>query len=287
MANFELDAMHGDGTRLLRDRASGYSVTLVGNPTLEPGPEGPVRYDAIAKLADVQIEHGFRIDDLPTTTDPKALAEALAITYSKSRAENPPAVWDIPEEYLPRGAIGGAKAQYRLRGSENDVERVWVATKPSPTGVWALYFTTRANLDEVNPIGWSHLLSTFNGQHRWGDDSPRAPIWPAASELATPIAGLALTESGLAEAEAKARDLVGHHIPDNVIGNLSRLAQTDDPPATAIDAVRLHATQSQLSALVPPETAKILLRDLDRCHTMLDLRGWIWQCVAAIGTVPA
>lgn len=285
VADFELDGR--DGTWLLRDRTSNYSVALIGSPTVCAGTDDVVRYDVIVKLGDVEIEYGVRIDDIPAPTDPKALAETLAFAYAKNRALGAPPVSNIPEPYLPTGAVGGAKAQYRLRGSETEIERVWIATKASPTGVWALYFTTRANLEVVNPIGWSHLLSTLNGQHRWGDDLPRTPIWPTTSSIALPKAELELTDAAYEDARAMARDLVGHEIGDTVIGTLSRLAQTDEPPAATIDQARRETARAKISTLLAPKTAEILFRDLERCETMLDFRGWVWQCVWAIGNVGA
>ncbi|MGE0402545.1 MAG: hypothetical protein AB7T06_37935 [Kofleriaceae bacterium] len=285
MADFELQGNDGDETRILHDRISGYSVALAGRPSLAPMPEGDIKYDVVIKLGDIEVEHGFRIDDVPSPMSPQALAAAFATAYAKNRAQSTPQVNEIPEAYLPTGAVGGARAQYRVRGSDTNVERVWVATKPSPTGVWALYHTTRADLEQVNPVRWSHVLSTMNGQQRWSDvAAPRAPIWPV-SEIATASAKLDLTNAERDEAVAKARALGGHGLGNDIITWLAHLAQTDDPPALVLEPGRVDAVRSQL-AVRAPRDAEVLGRTLDRCRTALDLRAWAWQCVWAIGNAP-
>lgn len=284
VSNFELLGTDGDETRILCERTTGYSVPLVGRPSLAAARDtGEIKYDVVIRLADVDVEHGFRIDDVPSSMSPDALAAAFATAYAKSRARGTPSVNDIPEPHRPTGAIGGARSQYRLRGSDTEIERVWVATKPSPTGAYALYHTTRASLDQVNPMRWSHLLSTMNGQHRWvEDDSPRPPIWPA-SEMALLSAKLDLTHVERDEAVAKARDLANHEESSEIVTYLSQLAQTDDPPAAPLDASRVEAVRAQLAARLEPWVAQILGRNLVRCRTALDLRAWAWQCVWALG----
>ncbi|MEO8706554.1 MAG: hypothetical protein ABI867_41395 [Kofleriaceae bacterium] len=281
MADFVLEGDDGDETRILRDRTSGYSVALVGHPALVLVPDGPIRYDVIVELADVEVDHGFRIDIVPSTMSPESLAAAFATAYATNRAKAPPVITEIPAAYLPAGAVGGSRSQYRVRDSETDVERVWIATKPSPSGLWVLYHTTRASLDQVNPMSWSHLLSTMNGQQRWGDEAMRAPIWPS-SEIALTSARLALTEAEHTEAVAKARELGGQEPPSGLVVWLSLLAQTDDPPAHAIALGRVETIHEQLGSRAP-DMAQILIRGLDRCRTALDLRAWAWQCVWAIG----
>jgi hypothetical protein len=282
VADFELLGADGDETRILRDRTSGYSVALAGHPSLVPVPDGPVSYDVVVKLADIEVEHGFRIDDVASPMSPQALAAAFATAYASSRAKSTPTIEGIQPAHRPDGAAGGARAQYRLRDQETDIERAWVATKPSPTGVWALYHTTRANLDRVNPMWWAHMLSTMNGQHRWsGHDAPRPAIWPA-SAFANPSAKIDLTAAARDEAVAKARDLAGMPPPSGLVTWLSQLAQSDDPPAEGLAPERIDAIHEQLGAKVP-DGAPILARGLDQCRTALDLRAWAWQCVWALG----
>lgn len=62
---------------------------------------------------------------------------------------------------------------------------------------------------------------------------------------------------------------------------LSKLAQTDDPPATLLAPHRLAEVRAQVAAQVPPDVAGVLVRNLDRCTTTIDLRAW--ACVWAIG----
>lgn len=286
MADFELSGTANDETRILTERKSGYSVALVGHPSLASVPEGAPRYDVVLKLADVVAEHGFRIDEVPSSMSSQELAVAFATAYASTRAEAPPKVAAVAAKYLPTGASGGAHAQYRLRDAPTgSVEQVWVATKPSPTGVWALYHTTRLNLGEINTIKWLHLRAASIDQHRWSDANvPRTPIWPS-SEMAKPSANLDLTESEWAEAEAKARDLpeLSEAIMDQLVPWFASVARTDDPPAFELIPRILEIRQGQLSMLIGPTAAEVFLRNLTRCKTALDLRAWAWQCVWAIG----
>jgi hypothetical protein len=286
VAEFELSGTAEDETRILSDRVSGYSVALVGHPSLAPAPEGLPRYDVIVKLADVKAEHGFRIDEVPSSMPSQALAVAFATAYANTRAEKAPQVLAVAPKYLPTGADGGATAQYRRRdASASSIEQIWVATKPSPSGVWALYHTTRCDLDEVNTIKWLHLRSTSMGQHRWSESEvPRTAIWPA-SEMATPTAKLELTEPEWAEAAAKARDLpeLSEAVRADLVPFFTSVARTDDPPALELIEKMLEIRWGQLSMKVEPAAAQVFLRNMRRCRTALDLRAWAWQCVWAIG----
>ncbi|MGE0403187.1 MAG: hypothetical protein AB7T06_41150 [Kofleriaceae bacterium] len=285
MADFVLLGADTDETRILRDRASGYSVALVGHPSLAPVPEDTPRYDVVVTLADVKAEHGFRIDVVPSSMSPQALAVAFATAYANTRAKDSPQVLAIAPKFRPTGTEGGAMAQYRLRGDDPDsVEQVWIATKPSSNGV-SLYHTTRCNLDDVNPIKWFHLRSACMGQHQWSEpEIPRAPIWPN-SEMATPTAKLDLTEPEWAEAAAKAREMpeLTASAHAELIPFFTSVARTDNPPATELHEKELEIRWGQLSRMVDPAIAHLFLRNLSHCKTALDLRAWAWQCVWAIG----
>ena len=253
---------------------------------MEPlGGEGPT-YDVEIKLVDVEAEHGFRIDEVSSSMDPQALSAAFATAYAKNRARVEPEVLSIAPKYLPTLAQGGATSQYRVKGEHpNSVEQVWVAVKPSSTGVLVLYHTTRCNLDDVNPIKWFHLRSTCMGQHRWDvPESPRSPIWPT-SEMATPTAKLELTESEWAEAVAKARELpeLGDDLHAQLVPFFTSVARTDNPPASIVIEKELQIRWDQLSGMVEPVIADVFLRNLARCRTALDLRAWAWECIWAIG----
>ncbi len=287
MADFELLGKAEDETRILRDRASGYSVALVGHPSLVAVPDGTPRYDGLVRLADVEAEHGFRIDDVPSSMPPQALAVAFATAYAKTRAAEDPQVLAIAPRYIPTGAEGGATAQYRIRDeASSNVEQVWVATKPSPTGVWALYHTTRTSLDDVNPIQWFHLRSTCLDQHHWSEtESPRSPIWPT-SAMGTPTAKLDLTEAEWAVAIAKAKDLPADlplAIRTELVPFFTSVARVDHPPALVLLPKELEIRWDQLTRMAGPAIADIFLRNLVDCKTALDLRAWAWECVWAIG----
>ncbi len=290
VAEFELLGGAEDETRLLRERSSGYSLPLPGHPSLTPPPpasnESP-RYDCIVKLRDIAAEYGFRLDDLPTALDPKELAKALATAYANRRSGRTPFVKPLPDYARPTSSPGGAHAIYPLLDAEPSMEQLCVIMHPSPTGWWALYFTTRFRSADVNSIKWGHLRASVIDRHEWDPIHPRetAPtLWPP-SAFALPSAALELTDVACQEAIAKAAD-VGPLTPTQVTAVadvLREICQTDQSPSTEAVPMRIDTLKTRITMSAPTKAAQVLLRNLDQCHNMLDLRGWAWQCAWAIG----
>jgi hypothetical protein len=286
----EFELLGGDDTetRLLRERTTGYSLAIPGHPALIPIVDDGPRYDVLIQLRAVPARLGFRIDDLPTTLDPKELSRALATSYATSRAVTPPFVKPLPTSMRPASSTGGAHAVYPLGDTaEPTIEQIWIVLRPSPTGVWALYHTMWFRTADVNTIHWGHLRASMVDQHEWDPANPReaAPqIWPA-STIGKPSAKLDLTDDGWREAQAKATE-VGSLTPQQVtsVGDVLRdMAQTDQPPRSEVVEMRLDTIKARISMSVPPQAAQVLLRNLAECRTMLDLRAWCWQCAWAVG----
>ncbi|NVB83758.1 MAG: hypothetical protein HOV81_35615 [Kofleriaceae bacterium] len=287
--DFELLGSASDETRLLRDRTSGYSVPLPGHPRLEPAVGGSPTYDVIVRLDDVKAEHGFRRDELPTTADPQALAKALVETYATTRAGTTPRIKPISGSMRPGGVAGGAHAIYRLAEPADDptMEQLWLLVRPTPTGVQALYHTTRFRTDDLNHVQWAHLRTSIIDKHHWDPEQPRqaAPaIWPA-SHIAVPSAKLDLTDDAWVEASAKARDIgpLADEQTDALVDILREIAMTDDPPAFELPSMIIELHTRRIAMCGPTRAAEAMLRNLEQCKTALDLRGWAWQCIWAIG----
>ncbi len=288
MVEFELLGRDEDETRLLRERTTGYSLAIPGHPTLIPiVDEGP-RRDAVIQLRAIPARLGFRIDDLPTALDPKQLAAALATSYAAARADKAPFIKPLPSMMRPASSTCGAHAVYPLRDAgEPTLEQLWIVIRPSPSGMWALYHTTWFRTADVNSIQWGHLRASMVDQHEWDPAQPREvtpQIWPP-STIGKPSAKLDLTDEAWREARAKAAEL-GALAPPQVtaVGDVLReMAQTDQSPSTEAVEMRLDTMRVRVSMSVPPQAARVLLRNLGQCHTMLDLRAWIWQCAWAVG----
>jgi hypothetical protein len=285
---YELLGGNDDETRMLREGTTGYSLVIPGRPLVATAAERGPRYDVTVALRDLPATLGFRIDDLPTSLEPKALAAALATAYASSRAEKPPRVRPIGTHMRPPSTLAGADAVYAVRdAAEPTMEQVWLLLHGSPRGVWALYFTTSFRSADVNTFQWGHLRAAMIDQHGWDSVRPRGgplAMWPA-SEITKPSAKLDLTDDAWKIAEWKAQN-VGSLTPDVVIelGDLLRdEVQSDLSPRAELVETRADTIRGHIRRGVPPSAAEALLRDLDRCRTMHDLRGWAWQCAWAIG----
>ncbi len=285
---FELLGGDNDETRVLRERTTGYSLAIPGHPFIVATPEGGPRYDVVVQLRDVTAHLGFRIDDLPTSLEPKALAGALASSYANGRAKTPPRVKPLAVHMRPTSALAGADAVYPLRDvAETTIEQIWLLLHASPSGVWALYHTIWFRSADVNTFEWGHLRASMIDQHAWDRENPRevAPsIWPP-SEITKPSARLELTDEAFAVAQWKAQN-VGTFTPELVIefGDMMReVVQIDQPPRTEIVEFNTDPIRGKIQRSLPPPAAAVLLRDLDRCHTMHDLRGWALGCAWAVG----
>ncbi len=288
MAELELLGGDADETRLLRDRTTGYSVAIPGHPTITSPPATGPRYDVVVALRDLPAQLGFRIDDLPTSLDPRELARALATSYATTRAAKPPSLKPISEHMRPPTSTAGAQSVYPLADvTDPAMEQLWVVLHPSPTGVWALYHTTWFRTADVNTFQWGHLRAAMIYQHAWDREHPRdvAPsIWPP-STITKPTANLDLTDEAWRVAESKAHDVGPIGAAEVVeIGDILRTeVQSDQSPRAEVVEMRADTIRGKIRRSAPPRVADVLLADLDQCHTMHDLRGWAWQGAWAVG----
>lgn len=290
MADFVLLGADSDETRLLLDRATGYSVSIPGHPVLSvPSQDARPRYDVIVTLRDLAVEHGFRIDEVPAGMEPVELARAFATAYAKNRSpvDSKVTIKPITQRLRP-GATGGAQGVYPLRDtSEPTMEQIWVMVRPAPNGLWALYHTSRFRNSDVNVLRWAHVRASVIDQHHWDPDQPRsaaAQIWPT-STFALPSAKLDFTDSAWSEAQAKARDM-GVLTREQTIGLadlLRDVAQTDEPPRGVVLPPTIQIFTNRIAMYGPTQAAEAILRNFAHCKNVLDLRGWAWQCAWAIG----
>jgi hypothetical protein len=288
VGEFELIGGDESETRLLRERTTGYSVPLPGRPVLVAAPDGTPRYDVIVRLRDVDVEHGFRLDTVPSSVDPQALAKALATAYATTRSAKPPNVVPIAQRFRPAGVLG-AHATYALASTENDpmIEHLWLLVHPLPSGVWVLYQTTRFRTSSLNQIEWAHLRASILDQREWDAAHPRdiAPaLWPE-SAFARPSGKLELTDAAHEESVAKA-DAIGPLTDEETLTLaqvLREIAQADQTPRFAVVPAQLQECMRRVANSAPSRAAEAMLRNLERCKTMHDLRGWTWQCAWAIG----
>jgi hypothetical protein len=288
VADFELLGASGDETRLLVERATGYSVPLSGKPELAPGvPDTLPRYDTIVTLDDVKVEHGFRLDDVPAADmEPAALAKGLAQAYAMNRTDNP-RIKPVPEK-LRGGAVAGAHTIYPIAAMpEPTMEHLFLLLRPSPSGFSAVYHTTRFRTDDLNQIYWAHLRSTFLAFHHWDPSTPRTTppqIFPP-STFALPKGKLVLTDAAWEEAQAKAAEIgpLADEQTAKLVTVLREIVQTDDPPAFELFPVMLELHMRRIAQTGPTRAAEAMIKNLGRCKNALDLRGWAWQCAWAIG----
>ena len=286
---FELLGVASDETRMLVHRASGYSIPIPGRPVLrDPVPGAKPTYDAIAMMTDLQIELGFRIDRLPTETDPQALAIALATAYGNARATEPPQLRPLAGDNLAKGATAGAWCSYLLRDvPDRTMEQLEVSTRSDTGGVSALYFTVRYPIPIVNPVQWAHFHAAIRGHQRWNTDAipTIAPtLWP---ESAFALSGVALTFTREADREADQKAAELGVIADDQTAELLKIllefSNNDVQPTMELPQFLKTLIPNRLIAHGPADVAQVLLRNFDQIKTMHDLRAWIWQCIWAMG----
>jgi hypothetical protein len=283
---FELLGEDGDSVRLLRAPEIGYSIALAGRPRIASKPTDGVAYDVVVALDDLGIEHGFRIDDMRAHHDPPELAKAIVTAYRNRRGKSESRVRLLPSAIATAGVVAGAQSMYGLKQAEQPtMEQLWVALHPSPSGLWALYHTTRFHNDEVNTIMWGHARSSFIDQHSWDPKRLDLPtIWPP-SEFVLPSIRLELTESASRAAQAKAEALgeLTRREHEQLMSVFREFAQQDYPPRLRVNDLLCDTVRSGIVAAGSPSITGVLLPGLYECKTRHDLHGWIWQCVWAIG----
>lgn len=283
---FELLGSNADEIRLLRAPAIGYSIALAGRPRVVSVPTDGAAYDVVLALGDVEIEHGFRIDAVPSHPDPSALAMAIVTAYRNQRAKKETRVRKLSAAMATPGVIAGAQSIYGLKHLESPtMEHLWVAIHPAPHGLYVLYHTTRFRNADVNTIVWGHVRSSFIDQHSWDPQRSEAPVvWPP-SEIARPSVRLELTDAAMQEAREKASEL-GAITADEQARLMSvfrEFAQQDYPPRMPINELLRDTVRSGINSATSNRVASVCLRGLDSCKTRHDLHGWIWGCVWAIG----
>ena len=171
-------------------------------------PTDGAAYDVVLALGDVEIEHGFRIDTVPSHPDPSALAMAIVTAYRNQRAKKETRVRKLSAAMATPGVVAGAQSIYGLTHLESPtMEHLWVAIHPAPHGLYILYHTTRFRNADVNTIVWGHVRSSFIDQHSWDPQRSEVPVvWPP-SEIARPSVKLELTDAAMQEAREKAVSL--------------------------------------------------------------------------------
>lgn len=286
--SFDLLGAGTDETRLLVHPGCGYSVAISGHPAIAerdrrvstPG------YDAVVTYADLPIEHGIRLDEMPAGMAPQPLAEALATAYATTRAAGTVSVAPLVAPLRPVEA--SASAHYVVRDEPELMELLVVLVRPHADGSWALFHTIRHAFRAVNPVQWFHIrAATLTSQH-WDPEAPRTtpPALFPASTFAEPTGKLTFTPDAWAEAQRKATDVgsLGDLLTTVLLETLIELARTDDPPTLGLDAAYMSQLfMRQLARIGPSQAVDALLRNLDQVRTMHDLRAWCWQCIWAIG----
>jgi hypothetical protein len=272
-------------TRLLVHRGCGYSTAIPGHPSLGAGAEPAPRYDAVITLGDLRIEHGVRLDSMPTGMEPQALATALATTYANARSDGPAKVSMLPPPLRPVDAA--VFAHYVVRDAPDHMELLVVLVRPHATGLWALFHTIRHAFREVNPVQWFHLRAAVLASQHWDPEAPRtaSPSLFPSSAFAEASAKLAFTPDAWAEAQRKATDIgpLSDVESTSLLELVLEFARSDDPPTLPVHEYVTQVFMRQLAGVGPTRAAEALMRNLDQVRTVHDLRAWCWQCVWAIG----
>jgi hypothetical protein len=280
---FDLLGDATDETRLLR-HASGYSIAIPGHPAITTAPASPPGYDTVVTLADQPMDLGFRLDALPAGSEPKALAQTLALAYATGRGATSPKARSLGSTVTPKRAAAAAC----LYPVGDQLENLVVIVRPRADGIDAIYMTARYATKDITPIRWAAVRAAMLTSHAWDPAAPRtAPpaLWPSDSVFALPGVTMRFTEGAWAEAQAKARD-VGALADDQTAELIQRfveLSNNDDPPLHPQHPYALGLVGRQLAMQGPTSAVEVLIRNIDDIKSTHDLRAWCWQNIWAIG----
>jgi len=278
-----------DETRLLLHRGCGFSIAIPGHPTLTTPSQPSPRYDTLVTLSDLRIELGFRLDQLPTGTEPRALALTLATAYASERTDERPRPDALPPPLRARGADAAVRVSYAVRGHEPaTIELLVVTVRRHDRGLWALYLTARHAVPDLNPVQWANVRAALLGHQHWEPAAPRTEatrVWPAASAFAELAAPLTLSAHAWSEAQHKAAAIgpLEDHQTERLVRLLVDVANGDQPPAVEIPDVLRQMIARQIIECGPARAAETICRDLDSATTAHDLRAWCWENIWAIG----
>src|SRR5450432_98118 len=85
IGGFELLGTDDDETRMLVHRASGYAVAMPGHPRASAAHLDSPASDIVITLTDKPVELAYRLDTMPASLEPEALAVSLALAYGSAR----------------------------------------------------------------------------------------------------------------------------------------------------------------------------------------------------------
>lgn len=278
---FELRGAPADETRLIVHPTAGLFAAVPGHPA--PGDFDGTHF--ALRLGDAGVEIRYRLDTLPSQTDAKALAAALALAYMTSASQQPVA----PGPAAPAsGAHAAATATYQRRGDDDRaMEHVSVTVKSAPPASHALYQIVRFTRGELTPLQWANLRTALAVHRDWtATPPPAAPpaVWPP-SRFVAPSVKLELLPGAWQDAQDKAA-LLGATTAEDVASLtdlLLEFAINDDPPTHALQRVVLDLGARQIAMRCHASVAEVLLRNFYDVQTMHDLRGWCWQSLWALG----
>jgi hypothetical protein len=283
---FELRGTDSDETRLLVHEGVGYSMAIPGRPGVVTPSHALPRYDVVLQLADAPIEIGLRIDRLgKTAIEPAAMLASLTTSYVQSRAASPSeeSISPMGRRGLAPGASAGLRATYPLRGDDAAAMEFLAVLLRDDN---ALHLTVRFRKGETTPFAWGNLRAILLNSQSWTPGTlASTDVWPRETRFVKPTVAFELSESAVAEARAKANDL-GEVTPDevNAIADVLLDVAKSDEPATLpwLPLLNQHAA-SRVAMAVPPRIAEVLVRDIDAVQSMVDYRGWAWECFWAVG----
>ena len=283
-----------DETRLLVHHGRALTIPLPGHPALAATlPAPPPAYDVVATLADLAVEIGVRVDELPRGNNPTALAASLTQAYALTRAQEVRRIMGLRPHQLGAGFDAGTNTIYTRRdaGPTPQMEHLTVLVRDDARATYAVHVTVRYAAADLDVVRWNHLRAALAGGPAWDDEAARtapAALWPAESAFAALDARLQLTAAAQAEAERKATEL-GPLDEAAAAAFLDALVTTsggDEPPTATVTPAMREGYCARVAAAGPTRAGETLLRNSGELRTVHDVRAWCWQGIEAIRRRP-
>lgn len=268
----------GDDVAILSDPRCAFHMLIPGRPVLVQ-PEDPI-WNARIRVKDVPVELCYRLNEIPVTKKPTAIALGLgqAFAYARCATARLPRVRAATMAHRQLWQVeAAASALYSLAqpdASGVDTEEVLILYQSGQVITVLKRFCASA----VSCISWRLFHSAMSSSIRWSpyaDANAQLPLWPDSDYLLSGIFPIlhAKHQARVQSLQARLRGTTASDL--EFIAQLMTLLQGCEAPSLQINPEdRLHYAHYLLDACPFPILKETILDALSKIRTIHDLRGF-------------
>lgn len=267
-----------DDVAIFSDPRCVFHMLIPGKPVLVL-PEDPI-WNARIRVKDVPVEICYRLNEIPVTKKPTAIALGLgqAFAYARCAADRLPHVRAASIAHRQLWQVeAAASALYSLAqpdASGVDTEEVLILYQSGQVITILKRFCASA----VSGISWRLFQSALSSSIRWNpyaDATAQLPLWPDSDYLRSGILPIlhARHQAHVQSLRARLRSTTASTL--EFIAQLMTLLQGCEAPSLQIAAEdRLRYAQYLLDVCPFPILKETILDALREIRTIHDLRGF-------------